>query len=49
MSSPVLATKTGTEPGTKIGLGIHLKRAFPFAMAAAIWFSPVPAGLTSQI
>jgi DASS family divalent anion:Na+ symporter len=25
-----------------------LKRAFPFAMAIAIWFAPVPAGLTPQ-
>jgi divalent anion:Na+ symporter, DASS family len=48
MSIPVLATKRGIEAPTKWGLGIHLKRAFPFAMATAIWFSPVPAGLTAQ-
>ena len=48
MSSPVLATKMTIEPATKSGLSIHLKRAFPFAMATAIWFSPVPAGLTPQ-
>jgi divalent anion:Na+ symporter, DASS family len=48
MSSPVLTKTTSTEPATKSGLSIHLKRAFPFAMATAIWFSPVPAGLTVQ-
>jgi len=48
MSGPGLAVKARTEPAPKVGLRLHLTRAFPFAMAAAIWFCPVPAGLTAQ-
>lgn len=31
-----------------ISPSLVLKRAAPFAIAAAIWFAPVPAGLTPQ-
>jgi len=48
MSSPALATRTHTAPAAKSSLRLLLKRAFPFALATAIWFSPVPAGLTAQ-
>jgi len=48
MSGPGVAAKTDGKPTAKIGPRLHLKRAFPFAMAAAIWFYPVPAGLTAQ-
>jgi len=38
-----------TEPAAKGGnLPRILKRLFPFVMATAIWFAPVPAGLTPQ-
>ena len=37
------------EPAAKSGnLPRMLKRGFPFVMATAIWFAPVPAGLTPQ-
>jgi DASS family divalent anion:Na+ symporter len=37
------------EPAAKGGtLSRMLKRLFPFVMATAIWFAPVPAGLTPQ-
>ena len=48
MSGPGLAIKTRSQPATKSSLRRMLKRAFPFAMATAIWFTPVPAGLTLQ-
>lgn len=48
MSSPVLATKTVKAPVAKTSPLLMLKRAFPFAMATAIWFAPVPSGLTAQ-
>ena len=48
MSSPGLATKTVTASAPKTSPLLVVKRAFPFAMAAAIWFAPVPAGLTPQ-
>src|SRR5262245_17904987 len=48
MSSPALATKTSTRPTSRPSLAVILKRIFPFVMATAIWFSPVPAGLTAQ-
>ena len=32
----------------KIGVGLLIKRAVPFALALGIWFAPVPAGLTAQ-
>jgi len=48
MSSPALATRTRTAPAAKSSLRLLLKRASPFALATAIWFSPVPAGLTAQ-
>jgi hypothetical protein len=31
-----------------IAPGLLLKRAAPFALALAIWFTPLPAGLTAQ-
>jgi DASS family divalent anion:Na+ symporter len=38
-----------TEPAAKGGNLLRmLKRLFPFVMAIAIWFAPVPAGLTPQ-
>lgn len=48
MSSPSVGTKTLKEPAGGTSLRLILRRTFPFAMAAAIWFSPVPAGLTPQ-
>jgi len=48
MSSTGLATKTRREPAAKSRLCLLLKSAFPFALATAIWFLPVPAGLTVQ-
>jgi DASS family divalent anion:Na+ symporter len=48
MSRKALATRTHTAPAAKSSLRLLLKRAFPFALATAIWFSPVPAGLTTQ-
>ena len=48
MSSPGLATKTVTKSAPKTTPLLMMKRAFPFVMAAAIWFAPVPAGLTAQ-
>jgi len=48
MSTAGKATKTGEGPAEKSKLWRILKRAFPFAMAIAIWFVPVPAGLTPQ-
>jgi DASS family divalent anion:Na+ symporter len=48
MSSPALATRTHTAPAAKSSLRLLLKSAFPFALTTAIWFSPVPAGLTTQ-
>ena len=48
MSSSGIAPKTRPEPAAKASMRLILKRAFPFAMATAIWFAPVPAGLTPQ-
>jgi DASS family divalent anion:Na+ symporter len=48
MSSPALAAKPPAEAAAKSRRGVFLKRAFPFALALAIWFWPVPAGLTAQ-
>lgn len=48
MSSPVLVTKTVIKSAPKTSPLLMAKRAFPFVMAAAIWFAPVPAGLTPQ-
>jgi DASS family divalent anion:Na+ symporter len=48
MSGPGLTAKTRTEMVAKTSLSLMLKHAFPFALATAIWFSPVPAGLTAQ-
>lgn len=48
MSSPALATKTRIETASKSRVRLFLKRGFPFVMATAIWFWPVPAGLTAQ-
>jgi DASS family divalent anion:Na+ symporter len=47
MSSPVVAPKTRGETLVKPSVHLMLKRAFPFALAMGIWFSPVPAGLTA--
>jgi len=48
MSSPAPATRTHTPPAARNSVILLLKRASPFALATAIWFSPVPAGLTAQ-
>jgi divalent anion:Na+ symporter, DASS family len=48
MSSPALARRMHTEHAARSSLRLLLKRAFPFALTTAIWFSPVPAGLTTQ-
>ena len=48
MSSPGSAAKTPAQPVAGTDLSLLLKRAFPIVMASAIWFSPVPAGLTPQ-
>jgi DASS family divalent anion:Na+ symporter len=48
MSSPVLAASTGQVPELKQRLLKILKNLFPVAMAVAIWFAPVPEGLTPQ-
>jgi len=47
MSTSGVATKLRMDRGA-VNLRPVLKRAFPFALAAAIWFWPVPAGLTAQ-
>lgn len=46
--STIAATKPARTTASGTSVTLFLKRAFPFAMATAIWFSPVPAGLTSQ-
>ncbi len=48
MSSPGLLTTSPPESTSKSSLRRILFRAFPFVMAAAIWFCPVPDGLTPQ-
>ena len=48
MSGPGSAAKAPTAPVTNTSVSLMLKRAFPFVMATAIWFWPVPAGLTPQ-
>jgi divalent anion:Na+ symporter, DASS family len=47
MSTPILVTKARSDRVIRNNL-VMLKRAFPFALATAIWFSPVPSGLTAQ-
>jgi divalent anion:Na+ symporter, DASS family len=47
MSSSGLAARARAASSAKSGLRLKLKRAFPFVLAAAIWFWPVPAGLTA--
>jgi len=47
MSSSTLVTKTSKQPA-RLSVRLRLKHAFPFALATAIWFVPVPAGLTAQ-
>lgn len=44
MSSPAPTSKPPTAHISRL----VLKRAFPFALAAVIWFCPVPAGLTTN-
>ncbi len=48
MSAPAVAPKPRAISAAGTSPSLFLKRAFPFAMAIAIWFSPVPAGLTAQ-
>src|SRR5512132_2037779 len=48
MSTPAVATKTIVQPTNGSSPRLIAKRAFPFAMATAIWFLPVPSGLTVQ-
>jgi divalent anion:Na+ symporter, DASS family len=47
MSTSGVARKLRTHRGA-IDLRLMLKHGIPFALAAAIWFWPVPAGLTAQ-
>jgi len=47
MSTSGLSTKTRIDRGV-VNLHLMLKHAFPFALATAIWFWPVPPGLTAQ-
>lgn len=46
--STAVATPTRSPSRLGITLRLMLKRALPFVMATAIWFAPVPAGLTQQ-
>jgi divalent anion:Na+ symporter, DASS family len=46
MGGTAVKERTSTASSGGTSLSLMLKRAFPFAMATAIWFSPVPAGLT---
>ena len=49
MSSSAVVTTPHTQPAPPAGMWkLFAKRAFPFVLASAIWFSPVPAGLTPQ-
>lgn len=48
MSSPGLAPTSKKREPTFTDGRLMLKRAFPFLLAAGIWFYPVPAGLTAQ-
>ena len=48
MSGAGVAINARTEAAANISVRVHLKRAFPFALAASIWFTPPPAGLTIQ-
>jgi len=48
VSTPGLAQKPVSLSAPKTSPRLMLKRAFPFAMATAIWFAPVPSGLTVQ-
>jgi len=48
MSTPVLAQKPAVKPAGGISPRLVIRRVFPFMMATAIWFAPVPAGLTAQ-
>jgi DASS family divalent anion:Na+ symporter len=47
MSTPGSATAVSGAPAA-FSVRLLLKRVFPLVMAAAIWFSPVPEGLTPQ-
>src|SRR4051794_1200281 len=49
MSGSVAVTAPGRLPTPPISMWkLFAKRAFPFVLASAIWFCPVPAGLTPQ-
>ena len=48
MSTPATAPKTAVTPPDESRLLVAGKRVLPFIMATAIWFCPVPAGLTPQ-
>jgi len=48
MSGSGVAIKSPTRKTSQTNLRLMLKRAFPFALAAMIWISPIPAGLTAQ-
>jgi DASS family divalent anion:Na+ symporter len=48
MSTPAIATKPPTRPRIISSPTVFLKHTFPFVLALAIWFAPVPSGLTPQ-
>jgi len=48
MTSPAVAKSPMMRPGIILNWRIFLKHSFPFVLAGAIWFYPVPAGLTPQ-
>ena len=48
MSSPGLATKPSKKPLIILSWSLALKRISPFVLAMAIWFAPIPSGLTPQ-
>jgi DASS family divalent anion:Na+ symporter len=48
MSGLGVATTAPTRKAAETNLRMILKRAFPFALAAVLWVSPIPAGLTAQ-
>jgi DASS family divalent anion:Na+ symporter len=48
MTSPAVAKSPMVRPGIILNWRAFLKHSFPFVIASAIWFYPVPAGLTPQ-
>ena len=48
MSTSTIAARPTPGAATGVDYRLMLKRVFPILMATAIWFTPVPAGLTPQ-